>query len=380
MSVDDEGNYLKRELYSLMREDDSVFEFLQAGSLDGVWFWDLENQTEEWISPRFWEVFGYDPETKKHLASEWRDIIHPDDLEIAAENLKAHLADRNKPYDQIVRYQHADGHWVWVRCRGLAIDAKDGKPKRMIGAHTDVTALKQREGELELALRNLRIAKGAIEEFASVASDDLRSPALAITQLSDILLQETKAKLSVDEHRMLELIRNRSRTLSEMLQGMLDYLTIAEKGQDVPPVPVSLKEACQIAGRLYLRETDQLDIGDDVKVVGDQHGIEAVVRNLVANAIKHHDGDSAHLSASFADRGSHVEFVLEDDGPGIDPRHREMVFSLFRTLHAKDKGKGHGLGLALVRRLMNDAKGTVVVEDKAGRGARFVVRWPKGHA
>ncbi len=144
-----QDHYLKEELYSLLKKNDSIFEFLQAGSLDGIWYWNLEKQADEWMSPRFWELLGFNPTEKKHLASEWQHRIFPEDLQVAIDNFNKHCADPNHPYDQVVRYRHKDGSTVWVRCRGIAIRDKTGKPIRMLGAHTDLTAFKRTEGELK---------------------------------------------------------------------------------------------------------------------------------------------------------------------------------------------------------------------------------------
>lgn len=141
-------NYLKSELYDLVKNDPSIFEFIQSGSLDGIWYWDLVNLENEWMSPKFWETLGYDPDEKKHLASEWQDIIFEEDLELATDNFGKHCADPDHPYDQIVRYKHKDGSTVWIRCRGLAIRDENGNPIRMLGAHTDITDLKETEKEI----------------------------------------------------------------------------------------------------------------------------------------------------------------------------------------------------------------------------------------
>lgn len=140
-----EDNYLKVELYKLIKEDPNLFDFIQAGSLDGIWYWDLENTENEWMSPKFWQTLGYDPSEKKHLSSEWQEIIFKDDFKIAEENFQKHCTDPSYPYDQIVRYKHKDGSTVWIRCRGLAIRDKNGKPIRMLGSHLDITNLKDKE-------------------------------------------------------------------------------------------------------------------------------------------------------------------------------------------------------------------------------------------
>jgi PAS domain S-box-containing protein len=152
-----EDNYLKEEFDQRLHTDPALFDFLQAGSLDGIWYWDIERPENEWMSPRFWELFGYDPATKKHLASEWQEMIDPDDLLVAIDNFHKHCADPSHPYDQIVRYRHRDGSTVWVRCRGIAIRDQNGKPIRMLGAHNDLTQVMRLKQELAQAIESLKI-------------------------------------------------------------------------------------------------------------------------------------------------------------------------------------------------------------------------------
>lgn len=155
-------NYLKKELYQLVKTDDAIFEFLQNSSLDGLWYWDLQNPDQEWMNARFWETLGYDPAEMPHLASAWQDIIHPKDLTLATENAKKHFADPNHPYDQVVRYTHKNGSIVWIRCRGLAIRDENGVPVRMLGAHVDITAEKEKE---MLLTKTNKIAKIGVWEY-----------------------------------------------------------------------------------------------------------------------------------------------------------------------------------------------------------------------
>ena len=171
MGKNSETHYLQRELYELVQQDSSIFEFLQRGSLDGVWYWDITHPENEWMSPRFWELLGFDPTTKEHLAKEWQDLINPEDLEVALSNYTKHCADPKHPYDQTVRYRHKDGSTVWVRCRGIAIRDHTGKPIRLLGAHTDLTelkrteeTLKQRTIELEASNQSLKRAEGELRK------------------------------------------------------------------------------------------------------------------------------------------------------------------------------------------------------------------------
>ncbi|MHA7056199.1 PAS domain-containing protein [Aquimarina sp. M1] len=145
-------NYLQQELYDLIKKDEKIFNFLQDSVLDGLWFWDLNNPENEWMNTKFWTTLGYDPNEMPHKASAWQDIINQEDLNNAIDNFTKHTQDPSYPYDQIVRYTHRLGHTVWIRCRGLAIRDDQGKPIRMIGAHTDVTKLKRAEENLQKQL------------------------------------------------------------------------------------------------------------------------------------------------------------------------------------------------------------------------------------
>ncbi|MGM0520443.1 MAG: PAS domain-containing sensor histidine kinase [Campylobacterota bacterium] len=178
----EEGNYLKKELYELMQNNNSIFEFIQDGSLDGLWYWDLQRPENEWMNKKFWDVLGYDYKEKKHLSSQWQDIINQDDLKTSIENLNKHIEDSSYPYDQVVRYRHKKGHTVWIRCRGLAIKDKNGKAIRMLGSHSDITKEKTAQKELEdksealkaildssldgiMALENITDKSGEIVDF-----------------------------------------------------------------------------------------------------------------------------------------------------------------------------------------------------------------------
>ncbi|MBJ7882797.1 PAS domain-containing sensor histidine kinase [Gelidibacter salicanalis] len=143
--------YLKKELYELLKTNESIFDFIQESALDGLWYWDLENPENEWMNAKFWTVLGYNPNEMPHKTNAWQDIINQDDLKLTTEILTKHFENPNIPYDQIVRYTHKNGSTVWIRCRGMAVRDKDGKPIRMLGAHQDISDIKNKEFELIIA-------------------------------------------------------------------------------------------------------------------------------------------------------------------------------------------------------------------------------------
>lgn len=154
-ALEQENEALKKEV---KEKEGLLSEFVNA-SYDGYWDW-YPQKGYEYMSPRFWEIFGVDYKTKKHDPAEWQDLIHPEDLKIALVNFDKHVKSKGKhPYNQEVRYKHAKGHWCTVFCRGKVIEYDDkGQAVRMIGTHTDITEHKKREAEFRNLNRRYTMA------------------------------------------------------------------------------------------------------------------------------------------------------------------------------------------------------------------------------
>ncbi|EDN35800.1 EAL domain-containing protein [Francisella tularensis subsp. novicida] len=160
-------HYLEKEFYTLLRDRD-IFNALEHSSLDGLWYWDLENPQNMWLNKTFWQILGYDPDQKKHLASEWQNVVYPDDLNKVKQELAKHLADPSYKYSAIVRYKHRNGSIVWIKCSGIAIRDENGKPLRVLGTRSDISDLKQIELKLKETQDFLELMFDASEDIIFV--------------------------------------------------------------------------------------------------------------------------------------------------------------------------------------------------------------------
>ena len=168
-------HYLKKELYHRISTHPEIFDFLQEGALDGLWYWNLQNLEEGWMNSRFWTTLGYDPASMADNANAWQRIIFPEDLEVVTNGINRHQNDPSIPYDETVRYRHQNGSTVWIRCRGMIIRDEQGVPLRMLGAHTDVTALKQKEETLERIAQQATASRQELQSFLDDAHDLIQS-------------------------------------------------------------------------------------------------------------------------------------------------------------------------------------------------------------
>jgi len=384
-------HYLKEELYSLVRGGDEIFEFLQSGSLDGLWYWDLLKQEEEWMSPEFWRLFGYDPAEMPHSPSAWMEAIHPEDLDLAVENFQKHLADPNHPYDQIVRYRHkTEDRWITVRCRGIAIRDEDGTPTRMLGAHTDLTALREREEELRktnLALVAARdMAESSLRAKSSLLetmSHEIRTPMNGIMGLADLLASRD---LGERENHYVEVIRTSSNRLLSLMTDVLELARLEAGVLHDQERPFAVEDVVQAVLDLFEAEALNKNLTLTAEqgaeplglLIGSARLVQHVLMNLVSNALKFTDEGGVEIAARLA-TGSHGRHMLEvwvaDTGPGVAPENHDLIFERFSTTDAPNGRGGAGLGLTIARGLCEAHMGTLELVATDRPGATFFARF-----
>lgn len=382
MSSELDDNYLKKELYKLICEDSQVFDFIQSGSLDGIWYWDLENPYQEWMSDRFWTTLGYDPEEMPHNSEAWKDIINKDDLEIAMSNFTAHCENPNHPYDQIVRYQHSDGSTVWIRCRGLAIRGENGKPIRMLGAHTDITSQKKAEELLAEKNNALIAANDDLTQFAFAASHDIRAPVRNIKGLLSILKEDSVMQLDENNREVLEMAVSAAQRLSELTNGILQFVETGNTTHSVNEIDCQtlLADIESDLSTDLAQSNSLLQIGDMPKINAIEIPTRQLFQNLIGNALKfQHQSDNhrciIEVSAEQYKQG--WKFKVVDNGIGIESKNIERVFKPFNRLNLSSEFNGSGLGLTLCQRAVRMHGGEIWLDSTFGEGTTFHFTYPQ---
>lgn len=378
-AVSDRRHYLERELDE-MAQDNPVWNFIRKGSLDGIWLWDLENPESKWISPEFWELIGYDPARRMHTRDAWKDVIFTEDLAAMLEQFRAHCMDPDVPYDQIVRYRHADGSTVWVRCRGLAIRNGKDQPIRMLGAHNDVTRLKQAE---ETARLEQGIAKHANEElkaFAYSTSHDLKSPANTIRMLLEEARQALNTGDVTDADEMLVKAETTNNAMRAMVDKLLEYTRMVETSAVQGPVDLDtlVSEVVDDLAADILRSGAELVVDTLGMVTGTDWQLRKMFQNLISNAIKFQPvGNTPKVEVRSAPSEPGVlKIEVEDNGIGIEEKDREQIFDLFAKLHPPSTYEGSGVGLAFCAKVAQSHHGKISVTSVPGQGTTFSIQLP----
>jgi signal transduction histidine kinase/PAS domain-containing protein len=217
-----------------------------------------------------------------------------------------------------------------------------------------------------------------LDQFAYVASHDLKAPLRAISHLVTWISEESASVLSPTAQDYLERVRNRVQRMARMLDDILDYSRVGRQHHSVELVETAalihdVVEMCApppeflvtVEGSLPAFRTERAPL-------------ETVFRNLIGNALKHHDRlPAGHVWISAQDQDTFLKFSVADDGPGIDEQFHERIFGMFQTLKPRDRVEGSGMGLAIVKKTVESRGGAVWVASRPLRGATFYFTWPK---
>lgn len=234
--------------------------------------------------------------------------------------------------------------------------------------------------ELEAKLIELEQSNNDLQKFAYVASHDLKAPMRAVHQLAAWIeeeLENVDGLEDTDVKKYLAQMKGRADRMQKLLDSLLAYATVGENQQEISSFETA-KCIRDVIEFVSPPEHIKIDItGDMPRINGEKALFEQVISNLISNAIKHSGVDSTRIEISARPLGTFYEFSVKDDGPGIPTRHHERIFELFQTLKRRDEVEGSGMGLAIVKKLIERRGGVITVESDPDvrPGTTFKFTW-----
>ncbi len=225
----------------------------------------------------------------------------------------------------------------------------------------------------------LENSNAELEQFAYVASHDLKAPLRGIANLASWIESDLKDVMDSDTKHHIMLLHNRVNRMEALLEDLLQYSRIGRARTEIRVADLN-DVVPEIFTLVATRGQFSLEVQNPLpNLVTACAPLEQVFRNLFSNAIKHHDLDNGCVKVDVRDLGDLYEFLIRDDGPGIPTEYHERVFKMFLTLRGRDEIEGSGMGLAIVRKIIESAGGTITLESDPSveRGTTFRFTWPK---
>ncbi|WP_437548772.1 ATP-binding protein [Sorangium sp. So ce367] len=241
-------------------------------------------------------------------------------------------------------------------------------------ARRRIEQLSQHREELIAALAK---TNQELDQFAYVASHDLKAPLRGIANLSEWIEESLAGKLDGETQEHIHLLRGRVRRLEALIDGILHYSRAGRLRGDVVSVDTGHLLA-EVVELLSPPAGARVDIAPGMPTIAAERvPMQQVFQNLISNALKHARRSDARVEVTCEDAGAYLEFSVSDNGPGIAPEYHERIWDLFHTLESRDKVEGTGIGLSVVKKIVQSRGGSVSVSSRPGAGATFIVRWPK---
>jgi PAS domain S-box-containing protein len=367
-----------------------TFEYTCVGfchvALDGTWLR---------VNQKLCEIVGYSQ--SELLATTFQAITEPVDLEadlaLAARLVKGEISE----YSIEKRYIHKQGHPVWVNLtvsllREIESDGSLGAPKHYLGAIIDITARKELEilnrtqtaellqlnDSLILAQHQLKERNEELDAFVYMVSHDLKAPLRSIANLSEWIEEDLHGRIEDDDSQQFALLRQRVKRMDALIDGLLRYSRVGAQELECQSVDIH---------QLVTETIDSLapPTGFKMKIVSPlptAHTkrilLAQIFANLLSNAIKHHDRPDGRVEIEVVDLGDRYRFAIADDGPGIPPGvDRQRIFEMFQTLKPSVSTENTGIGLALVKKIVEGEGGQIWLDLDRAAGACFCFTWLK---
>jgi PAS domain S-box-containing protein len=316
-------------------------------------------------------------------------IVHPDDFPVVKKRLKSILRSRIQVSEELeLRLINKHGNIVWVRNKLNLTRNSEGKVIRMYGLISDITLRKKAEEDLTRYTENLVKLNETKDRFISIISHDLRTPFTSILGFTDLLLSDDG--LNEEERKQyVKFIRESSQSMLQLVNSLLDWTRLQTGRIKFEPEKIDIRKVLEksvnsLSGAAFQKEIEIVSlVNDEVSVFIDKNLMMQVFNNLLSNAIKFtRRNGKITISAAPSERTRFIEFSIKDNGVGIKP---ENLSSLFRidakfTSEGTAGEKGSGLGLSLVKEIIDKHGGQISVSSTYGEGTEFKFLLPVASA
>ncbi|WP_192821169.1 ATP-binding protein [Rufibacter sp. LB8] len=270
----------------------------------------------------------------------------------------------------------------FIRMTALANSIANGNYRvSLVDRHKDeisalTHSLNKMASKLQDSFSHLTKMNKELDQFAYVVSHDLKAPLRAINNLAEWIAEDMESK-EPDVLQNLTMLRGRVQRMENLINGILDYSRVGRK--EILQTQFSVQELLQeTLENLAPPASFTFQLPDALPTItGERTLLYQVFANLFSNAIKYHHKESGTVTVHVQEKEDYYQFAVQDDGPGIPKEYHEKVFGMFQTMEARDVKESTGVGLAIVKKIVEEKGGTIWIESDRGLGTTFLFTWPK---
>lgn len=248
----------------------------------------------------------------------------------------------------------------------------DNKNDELSSLSTSLNTMSRR---LSLNINELKKKNDELNQFAYVVSHDLKAPVRGIANVMRWIDEDLENEITPQMRKYLDIIPERLRRMEELIDGLLQYARIDRESP--PKEEVDVEQLVNELANVIVPKEFKFTTQNLPKMYAEKLPLEQVFSNLISNAVKYSSPDDGVIKVSGRETEQFYEFTVSDNGLGIDEEYHDKIFIIFQTLREKHDKESTGVGLAIVKKIIDARHGAIKVVSSAGKGASFIFTWPK---
>lgn len=354
-------------------------------NVDGIlWESDSDLLNFNFLSPQVENILGYTPEEWTIDPNFWEDHLHPEDKTITKEIYRSNLRNLND-FTVNYRFKHHSGKFVWIQDR-IKIHTRNGALERITGIMIDISVEKELNEslielnlKLEKSIREMEISNQELEQFAYVVSHDLQEP---LRMVSNFMTQlELKYGHVLDEKakQYIHFATDGAKRMRQIILDLLDYSRVGRHLDSLSEFEVQeiVVQAISLNRKIIEESGAKIRYSNLPKILSYKIPFSQIILNLLGNALKYQkENIPPDIEIKFAQEGGFWVFSIKDNGIGIPEEMFERIFVIFQRLHTQNHFRGTGIGLSIVKKIVESLGGKVWLSSKLGEGSTFYFKLP----
>jgi len=352
-----------------------------ALEVSNIGIWDF-NATKNRVnfSKESAKILGYDVKDLNSDPQSWKNLVHPDDLTTYFSDFNNHLLGHNDIYENTSRVRHSNGSYRWILDKGKIIErTKNGKAKRVIGVHVDITDSQQKKDKILDSLALISSQNKKLKNFAHIASHNLKEHSANLESLLDLYKSTTN---NSEKELLVDNINTVSNTLKKTIDNLRQVVSVnSETDKDIKSL--ELKKFVDNGIKNLMLDIGNTNaiirnrIKENTKIYFNPLYLDSIIQNLLSNALKYaHPDRYSEIIISDSENDNYVILNVKDNGVGIDLKtYGNDIFGLYRTFHKNENAEG--VGLYITKNQLESLGGSIAVESEVNKGSTFILKFAK---
>jgi len=369
-----------------LKQSNERFEKISQATQDAIWDWDIVHNKLYW-GEGYKTLFGYDI-LKEPSYAKWEECIHPDDFVQLKTELEKALTDKSvTKFKGDYRFKKADDTYAFVADKGIIVRDESGNPIRMLGAIIDITQRKENEAllqrlnhELEERAKALAVSNEELEQFAYIASHDLQEPLRMVTSFLGQLKKKYNHLLDEKAHTYIHFAVDGAARMRQIILDLLEFSRVGkhEDKKSTFSLTEIVDEICVLNQKIIQEKKAEIDFEKLPEITSFKTPVFQILQNLIGNSLKYSKDNVPPIIKIKAKKHQDSYLIsVNDNGIGIEEAYFEKIFVIFQRLHNQESYSGTGMGLAIVKKIVDNLGGKVWLESINGVGSTFYIQLPK---